>query len=72
MVPFPGYVGGKIDMLMMRFFRDSQLISIYVFRDFCGNAFLAKTFSNFLSQSGAIAWLGLARIVRGQNPQFEK
>lgn len=60
-----GYFGGKVDMVMMRFL---EILSSFPFMFF---VILLVTFfgQNILLifvAIGAIAWLGLARIVRGQ------
>ena len=54
-----GYVGGKTDMLMMRFLDDSQLIPFMFFVIFVGDAFWPKHFLNFLSLSGPLLGLVL-------------
>ena len=60
-----GYVGGKTDMLMMRFLEILSSFPFMFFVILLVTLFGQNIFLIFIA-IGAIAWLGLARIVRGQ------
>ena len=60
-----GYVGGKTDMLMMRFLEILSSFPFMLFVILLVTLFGQNIFLIFIA-IGAIAWLGLARIVRGQ------
>ena len=59
-----GYVGGKTDMLMMRFLEILSSFPFMFFVILLVTLFGQNIFLIFIA-IGAIAWLGLARIVRG-------
>ncbi|WP_109077579.1 oligopeptide ABC transporter permease OppC [Aggregatibacter kilianii] len=60
-----GYFGGKIDMVMMRFLEILSSFPFMFFVILLVTLFGQNIFLIFVA-IGAIAWLGLARIVRGQ------
>lgn len=60
-----GYVGGRVDNLMMRFV-DTLYALPYMFFVILLMAFVGKSFVLLFVAIGAVSWLTTARIVRGQ------
>ncbi|SUH37144.1 oligopeptide transporter permease [Salmonella enterica subsp. enterica] len=66
-----GYLGGKIDSVMMRFVGDPQLIPVYVLCDFAVTFFGQNILLIFVA-IGMVSWLDMARIVRGQTLSLKR